>query len=76
MKYEKLSKEAQEQMLEQRLIQYEQEHFAHATNKALLQATGDTDPSVTAAIAEADKAMAVLDKAHANTKVEIAKLKK
>lgn len=76
MEYEKINTDQQVQMLEQRMAQYEAEHFGHVTNRALLLASPHAeDDDVQAAIQNAEEAMATLDEAHANVKKEIAKLK-
>lgn len=74
MKYEKINDDQKRQMLDQRLGQYEQEHYNHAINLALLKATGATDDATKAAIKQAEEAMVTLDKAHANVKTEKAKV--
>ncbi len=74
MKYEKINDDQKQQMLDQRLAQYEQEHYNHAINLALLKASGTTDASTKAAIKQAEDAMTTLDKAHANVKTEKAKV--
>lgn len=75
MKYEKLDATQQRQMLEARLLQYEGEHFGHATNLALLEASAVQDDSTKEAIEAAKAAMKVLDDAHANVKAELTKVK-
>lgn len=76
MKYEKLTPDQQDQMLDQRLAQYEQEHFNHSVNVTLLEESGATDPATADAIKAARAAMATLDKAHADAKAHKAKLNK
>lgn len=75
MEYEKLSTNQQINMLEQRLAQYEQEHFNHSINLKLLADSGDTSPEGETAKQAAEEAMKVLDQAHANTKTELQSLK-
>lgn len=75
MKYEKLNNDQQQQMLDQRLTQYEQEHYNHAVNLALLEASGAEGDQIEAAKKVARDALKTLDDAHKNTKAEIAKLK-
>ena len=65
MKYTTLTADYQKRMLEQRLVQYEQEHFSHAVNERLLVASGATDEDTKNAIKIAKDAQATLDKAHA-----------
>lgn len=59
MLYEKLTKEQKQQILDRRIEQYEQEHYAHYLNNT----------------EESKAAMAKLDQAHAATKAEQAKLR-
>lgn len=74
MQYEKINTNEQVNMLDARLRGYETEHFAHATNLALLQASATQDETTKKAIKETEEAMKTLDEAHANTKKEIKKL--
>lgn len=74
MNYEKLDKTQRLNMMDARLTQYEQEHFNHAVNVKLLEASGLTDAATMEAIADGKAAMATLDKAHANTKTEKSKI--
>lgn len=75
MKYEKLTDDEKAAMLDNRLRQYEQEHYNHSINVALLRASGAADDATLAQIAVGETAMATLDAAHANTKAELAKVK-
>ena len=75
MKYEKLEADQQAQMLEQRLGQYEMEHYQHSVNLSLLVASGATDDATKEAIKASQDAMDALDDAHANTLKEAAKVK-
>ena len=80
MKYEKINTDQLAQMMDQRLAQYEAEHYQHAVNLALLEAqTAPKDPrqlEAWEASKEASKeAMKTLDEAHANAKKELAKVK-
>ncbi len=74
MKYEKIDDDQKTQMLDQRMAQYEQEHYNHALNLTLLKATGATDDITKDAIKQAEDAMSTLDSAHANVKKERAKV--
>lgn len=76
MKYDRLTKDQQEAMLEARLARYEAEHYDHAVNEVLLVASGDTEQSTKDAIEQVRQAMATLDKAHAATLAELTKIKK
>ncbi len=73
MKYERLSEDHQREMLEQRLRQYEGEHFNHSTNYDLLVEQGAEN---SAEAKQAQEAMKTLDKAHANTKKKAGKIPK
>lgn len=65
MDYVKLDADKQKAMLEQRLAQYEAEHYNHAVNVALLRASADaSSDDVKRAIADEERAMAALDGAH------------
>lgn len=75
MQYEKLTDEARAQMLDDRLAQYEAEHYQHEVNVQLLTASGSDDSATTAAINEAKAAQLILDKAHAGVKAEAVKVK-
>lgn len=75
MDYEKLTLDQQEQMLDQRLAQYEQEHFNHSVNLKLLEDSGADDPATAEAKRAAQAAMETLDKAHAQAKAERNKIK-
>lgn len=72
MKYAALTTADQRAILEQRLRQYEADHFSHAINKDLLVASGATDDATKQAIKQADEAMATLDKAHAEVTKKLA----
>lgn len=74
MNYEKINNDQKRQMLDQRLAQYEQEHYNHSINVRLLKASGVTDDATKAAVKQAEDAMKILDGAHANIKVEMAKV--
>ncbi len=74
MQYEKINDDQKKQMLDQRMAQYEQEHYNHAINLSLLKATGATDDATKTAIKQAEDAMTTLDKAHANVKTEKGKV--
>jgi hypothetical protein len=74
MKYERINDDQKLQMLDQRLTQYEQEHYNHAVNLALLRATRAIDDGTKVAIKQAEEALATLDAAHANVKTEQAKV--
>lgn len=81
MKYEKITADQQAQMMDQRLAQYEAEHYQHAVNLALLEAQpAPLDEQELAAWEQAKEqargAMQTLDRAHANAKKELAKVKK
>lgn len=74
MEYEKITADQKKQMLDQRLAQYEQEHYNHSVNLTLLKATGATDEQTKVAIQAAEEAMNTLDEVHANTKAELNKI--
>lgn len=76
MKYEHLTTDQQAQLIEQRLANYEREHFEHGLNLAALEASGATDPDTMTAADNARQAMAVLDAAHATATAELAKVRK
>ncbi len=76
MEYTELSADEQRQILAQRKKQYEGEHFNHAVNVELLEATGATDDQTKAAIKAAKDAMKTLDDAHANTTKKLKALEK
>lgn len=79
MEYTELTTDEQEQILAQRVKQYEGEHFNHAFNVELLEASfpEGTEPpeDIKAAIKAAKDAMKTLDKAHAATKAKLGKIK-
>lgn len=74
MQYDTLAADAQRQLLNQRLAQYEAEHFQHTVNRDLIVASGDTSEAAVAQVKAAVDAMAVLDQAHAEVKKRLAAL--
>lgn len=72
MNYTVLTPEAQQAMLEQRLAQYEAEHYQHAINVLILGVVDAADEGAKEAIKSSKAAMSVLDKAHASVVKEIA----
>ena len=74
MDYSFLGDDQRQQILQQRLAQYEAEYFQHSLNCRLLAASGDSSESTACAIAEAEAAMATLDAAHAGVLAELASI--
>lgn len=68
MKYEKLTTEQQQQMVEAKLHQLESEHFNHQMLLDQYRASGDTSEPMLAAIKASEDALKTLDAAHAEVK--------
>lgn len=79
MEYSELTDDEQVQILQQRIRQYEGEHFNHSVNKELLLASvpagSEPDDATKEAIKAAEEAMKTLDDAHTNTKAKVEALK-
>lgn len=73
MEYTELSADQRKAMLKDRIRAYEMDHFGHEMNKAAL-ANQSTDEQVEQAIADADKAQAVIEAAVDACKTELAAL--
>lgn len=74
MQYERLDNNQKKQLLEQRLTQYEAEHYQHSLNKHLLEQSGDASEQTKFAMKQADDAMATLDHAYHCCQEELVKL--
>lgn len=66
MEYTKFTPEDQLQMLEQRLVQIELEHYGHKLNKDYLESLDSKDEETLEEIKLADDAMIKLDLVHAD----------
>lgn len=71
MQYLMLDAEHQRLILQQRLLQYETEHYQHALNASLLTASADPSDEVAEAIKDAEQSMAVIEAAHGQVRGEI-----
>ena len=75
MRYAKLGREQQEQIVGQRLLELEAKHYRLELNKHRVRALADSQDEAESAIAQIEAEKAALDTAHAAEEAELAKLK-
>lgn len=76
MEYTELTKEQQESMCKQRIVQYESEHFGHKLNLDGLQTLPDDDPGKAPAIENTTKSMQALEGSILAVRAELDELTK